>query len=76
MPKTIQIRNVPDNVHRILKARAAAERISLSDYVLREVQRSAECPTPVELKERILRRSPIRRKISPTAILRAERDAR
>jgi antitoxin FitA len=49
----IQIRNVPDDVHRTLKVRAAAEGTSLSDYVLRQVTRAARAPTPAELDERI-----------------------
>ena len=49
----IQIRDVPDDVHRTLKARAAAQGRSLSDYVLREVTRVARTPTPEELDERI-----------------------
>ena len=52
----IQIRNVPDDVHRTLKVRAAAEGTSLSDYVLREVTRVARTPTPAELDARIRRR--------------------
>ena len=52
----IQIRNVPDDVHRTLKVRAAAEGTSLSDYVLREVTRAARTPTPEELDVRIRRR--------------------
>ena len=54
----IQIRNVPDDVHRTLKVRAAAEGTSLSDYVLREVTRAARTPTPEELDARIRRRRP------------------
>lgn len=49
----IQIRNVPDDVHRTLKVRAAADGTSLSDYVLREVTRAARNPTPAELDARI-----------------------
>jgi plasmid stability protein len=49
----IQIRNVPEDVHRTLKMRAAAEGTSLSDYVLREVTRVARAPTPEELDARI-----------------------
>jgi DNA mismatch repair protein MutH len=49
----IQIRDVPDDVHRTLKARAAAEGRSLSDYVLGEVTRVARTPTPEELDARI-----------------------
>ena len=54
----IQIRNVPDDVHRTLKVRAAAEGTSLSDYVLREVTRVARTPTPDELDARIRQRRP------------------
>ena len=49
----IQIRNVPDDVHRTLKSRAAAEGTSLSEYILREVTRVARTPTPEELDARI-----------------------
>lgn len=49
----IQIRDVPEDVHRTLKARAAAQGTSLSDYVLREVTRVARTPTPEELDDRI-----------------------
>ena len=49
----IQIRDVPDDVHRTLKARAAAGGTTLSDYVLREVTRVARTPTPAELDARI-----------------------
>src|SRR5215831_13474908 len=45
MPKMIQLRHVPDDLHRKLKARAALEGLSLSDYLLREVRRVAERPT-------------------------------
>lgn len=41
MSKMIQVRNVPDEVHRTLKARAAAEGVSLSDYIKRELETSA-----------------------------------
>ena len=54
----IQIRDVPDDVHRTLKSRAAAQGRSLSDYVLEEVVRAARTPTPEELDERIRSRGP------------------
>jgi plasmid stability protein len=53
----IQIRNVPDDVHRTLKVRAAIEGTSLSEYVLRELERFARSPTPTELDERIRARA-------------------
>lgn len=49
----IQIRDVPDDVHRTLKTRAAASGASLSDYIRREITRVARTPTPEELDERI-----------------------
>ena len=54
----IQIRNVPEDVHRTLKARAAAQGTSLSDYVLNEITRTARTPTPHELDDRIRARVP------------------
>lgn len=72
----IQIRNVPSALHRRLKARAARAGMSLSDYLIREVSKIAERPTPEEMRERLARRQPYRGKISPTAVLREERDRR
>ncbi len=68
----IQIRNVPEDVHRTLKVRAAADGTSLSDYVLRQVTRAARSPTPAELDEPIRARSAAR--VSTADILEA-RDA-
>jgi antitoxin FitA len=53
MPKMIQIRNVPDELHRKLKARAAERGVSLSDYLLRMAEREAGRTTIPELTERI-----------------------
>lgn len=47
--KTIQVRNVPDEVHRTLRARAAASGISLSDYALGELERVAQKPPVADL---------------------------
>lgn len=44
MAKTVQIRDVPDDVHRTLRARAAAAGMSLSDYLLDELRTIAERP--------------------------------
>jgi antitoxin FitA len=49
MSKMIQIRNVPDDVHRILKVRAAAEGLSLSDYVKRDLEELAKQATIEEV---------------------------
>ncbi len=75
MAKMVQIRNVPDNVHRTLKARAAQAGMTLSDYLLAEVQQIAELPTLEELTERIRRRSPVRMRRSAAAVIRRHRDA-
>lgn len=59
MSKMLQVRNVPDSLHRTLKARAALEGKSLSDYVLEELRRVGERPTLQELRERIASRAPV-----------------
>src|SRR4030065_186194 len=53
MSVMIQIRNVPEALHRRLKARAAEAGMSLSDYLLADLRRAAERPTPDELRERV-----------------------
>ena len=53
MSKMIQIRNVPEGLHRKLKSRAALEGVSLSDYLLNEIAGIAEKPTLAELTRRI-----------------------
>ena len=72
----IQIRHVPDALHRKLKARAALEGKSLSDYLLREIRRIAERPTMEEIMERLSRLSPVNPRIPPAQIIRQERDGR
>jgi hypothetical protein len=72
----IQLRHVPDALHRQLKARAALSGLPLSDYLIREVRKIAEQPTPEEMKDRLRQREPYRGKSIPTDVLRAERDNR
>jgi plasmid stability protein len=57
--KMLQIRNVPDDVHRALKERAAREGTTMSELVLRELPRLAARPSPEQLLERIRARSPV-----------------
>jgi antitoxin FitA len=76
MSKMIQLRHVPDALHRQLKARAALSGLPLSDYLIREVRKIAEYPSPEEMRERLRSREAYRGKISPTEIVRAERDHR
>ena len=75
MSKMIQIRNVPDDLHRKLKVRAAAQGMSLSDYLLAEAERLAERPTPDEIKERLRRLPPLKLSEDPSVTLRRMRDA-
>jgi plasmid stability protein len=56
MSTMIQVRNVPDGIHRVLKTRAAKEGVSLSSYCLAELRQSAEQPTLAEMRERLERR--------------------
>ena len=56
MWKMIQVRNVPDDVHRKLKARAAAAGMSLSDYLKRDLIEAAAHPSVEEVDERVARR--------------------
>ena len=76
MSKMIQVRNVPDTVHRTLKVRAAMAGMSLSDFLLSEIRQLAERPTIGELRERLHRREPVTLKISAARAVREERDAR
>jgi len=52
MPKSIQIRNVPDRVHRTVRTRAVAAGMSLSDYLLEEIVRVAERPAVADVLAR------------------------
>jgi plasmid stability protein len=76
MPTTIQIRHVPDRLHRKLKPRAAQEGKSLSSYLFREIQLIAERPTMEEIIERLARLSPVNPRVPPAQIIREERDSR
>ena len=76
MSKMIQLRNVPDALHRGLKARAAMAGMSLSDYLLAEIREIAERPTLVELRERLHTRKPVRAELDSARLLREEREAR
>jgi plasmid stability protein len=76
MSKMIQIRDVPDQVHRTLKARAAREGMSLSDFLKRELERSTHRPTISEWLDNIRQLKPIRSKESAASIVRELRDSR
>lgn len=72
----IQIRNVPDALHRQLKSRAALAGMSLSDYLLSEIRQVAERPTRDEMHARLERRSGVVPTVPPAHAIRAERDRR
>ena len=70
----IQLRHVPDDLHRRLKARAAMEGLSLSDYLLQEVERLAERPTLNDLRRRLSQRESVTPRTSPAKAVRSERE--
>ena len=76
MAAMIQIRNVPDALHRRLKSRAALAGMSLSDYLLSEIRQVAERPTLDELRARLERRPTVAPSVGPAEAVRAERDRR
>ena len=76
MRKMIQIRNVPEQVHRNLKSKAALEGLSLSEFLLKEIEQVAQRPTLKELADRLAGRAPVKHRFSPAQILRQERARR
>jgi len=76
MSRMIQLRNVSDTLHRQLKARAALAGLTLSDFLIREVRKIAEQPTPDEMRRRLQEREAYTGKLSPSQALREERDTR
>ncbi len=72
----IQIRNVPDSLHRKLKARAAMAGMSLTDYLLSEIKEIADRPTLLEMRERLHQREPVSLPIDIARLVREERESR
>lgn len=72
----IQLRNVPDELHRRLKARAAIAGMSMSDYLLAEIRESAERPTLAELRERLHKREAVMVRFDSARLVREERETR
>ncbi len=75
MSKMIQIRNVPDDLHRKLKVRAAQAGMTLSDYLLSEIEQVAEKPTLSEMMERLRSREPVELDEPTEVTIRRMRDA-
>lgn len=74
MSKMVQVRNVPDPLHRKLKARAAESGQTLSDYLLAELERLAARPTREEMLVRIHGRKRVTLKTPAAAAIREERE--
>ena len=75
MSKMIQVRDVPEDVHSTLKARAAREGISLSDYIKRELEHTAERPSMREWLDLTRKIRPIPSTRSGAQIVRGLRGA-
>lgn len=76
MARMIQIRDVPEQIHRTLKARAASEGMSLSDYIKKELERIVERPTLRQWLDRTAQAPPIIGKKSAVQLIREGRDSR
>jgi plasmid stability protein len=76
MERMIQVRNVPDALHRTLKARAAMEGMSLSDYLRGELREIAERPTLAEFRTRLHGRTRVTAAVDTGGLMREERASR
>lgn len=78
MPRVIQIRGVPDDVHQALAKAAEAEKLSLNRYILRELEHLAHRAEIVELNARVVTetKARTRTKVAREAILHALREGR
>jgi plasmid stability protein len=74
MSKRVQIRNVPDSLHRKLKTRALKAGQTLSDYLLAELSRLAARPTREEMLARIHSREPVTLKTPAALVIREGRE--
>lgn len=76
MPTMVQIRNVPDDLHRELKDRASRAGMTLSDYLQRLLERAVRRATPEEMRARLDGQRPVDPSESSAEAVRAERDER
>ena len=76
MSVMVQIRNVPEEIHRRLKARAALDGMSISEFLLREIERTLERPSREELLARLRSRTSVEPKEPIAAAVAAERQGR
>ena len=75
MSKMVQVRNVPDGLHRKLKSRAAVAGQSLSDYLLSQLGTIAARPTREEMLTRLHGRTRVTLKTPAAVVIRAERES-
>ena len=76
MSAMIQIRNVPTRLHRALKARAAMEGVSMSQFILREIKKTLDRPSQQEVLQRIADQGATYLSRPAAEVLREERNAR
>lgn len=76
MATMVQIRNVPEELHRQVKARAALAGMSMSEYILQEIKKSLSRPTREELLDRLSRLPEAALEPPPAAVIRRERERR
>jgi plasmid stability protein len=76
MNKMVQIRNLPEKTHRKLKARAASEGMTITDYVTRLITRDLEKPSIRELFNRLQNTPKVTLDPSPEVLIREDRDSR
>ncbi len=76
MSKMLQIRNVPEETHRLLKSRAALEGVSMSHFVLREIERIVRRPSRREVLDAIRSQPPVTLHETPAEVVREARDSR
>jgi plasmid stability protein len=74
MPKMLQVRNVPDRLHRELTRRAKGRGQTLSDYVRGILEREVARPPASEVFARIERRSPVKLSVPAAELIREERE--
>lgn len=76
MNKHVQIREIPEKTHRKLKSRAAAEGMSMSDYLKRLIERDLKRPSWDEIEARMKKMKPVMLDETTAEMVRRERDSR
>ena len=71
---TLQVRNVPEELHRTLEAKASLEGMSLSAFLVQELEKLAKSPTRRELRQRLLLRAPVQLKPTAAQVIRKFRE--